>query len=131
LEGEAVISIESSGSFANTDSFFARLLRSDINSLLQPYGEEGVRALASATPVESGETARSWTYKVVRSKGSHSIVWSNSHIVEGQIIAILIQYGHGTGTGGFVQGRDYINPAIQPIFDRIAESVWKVVTTNG
>ena len=97
-------------------------------SLLDKYGREGVAALASATPVDSGETANSWYYEIERNNGSASITFYNSNIQNGVPIAIILQYGHGTGTGGWVQGRDYINPAIQPIFDKIANEAWKEVT---
>ena len=97
-------------------------------SLLDKYGREGVAALASATPVDSGETANSWYYEIERKNGSASISFYNSNIQNGVPIAIILQYGHGTGTGGWVQGRDYINPAIQPIFDKIANEAWKEVT---
>ena len=95
---------------------------------LDRYGREGVAALASATPIESGETANSWFYQIVRKNGTVSIEFHNSNIQNGVPIAIILQYGHGTGTGGWVQGRDYINPAIQPIFDRIANDAWREVT---
>ena len=95
---------------------------------LDKYGREGVAALASATPVDSGETANSWYYEIVRGKETVSIRFCNSHIDNGVPIAIILQYGHGTGTGGWVQGRDYINPAIRPLFDRIADSAWREVT---
>lgn len=88
----------------------------------------GVDALSAATPVDSGETARSWTYQIVRSSGYFSIRWLNTNRSNGVPIAILLQYGHGTGTGGYVQGRDYINPAMKPIFDQIEAEVRKVVT---
>ena len=97
---------------------------------LDKYGREGVAALASATPVESGQTARSWYYKVERSKESVSINFYNSNIQNGVPIAIILQYGHGTGTGGWVHGRDYINPAVQPIFDRLANEAWREVTNQ-
>ena len=95
---------------------------------LDKYGREGVAALASATPLESGETAGSWYYEIIHQRGSATITFNNSHVNKGVPIAIILQYGHGTGTGGWVQGRDYINPAIQPIFDRIAEDAWREVT---
>jgi len=104
--------------------------KGDIFLALEAYGQRGVDALANATPVDSGETANSWTYEVIRKHGYFSIVWSNTHVVEGRPIAILLQYGHATGTGGYVAGRDYINPAIRPIFDQIAADVWKVVTSS-
>lgn len=95
---------------------------------LDKYGRAGVAALASATPVDSGETANSWYYEIDRQNGSCSINFYNSNINEGVPIAIILQYGHGTGTGGWVEGRDYINPAIQPIFDEIVDAAWKEVT---
>lgn len=95
---------------------------------LDKYGKEGVKALESATPVDTGLTASSWYYKIEHSNGSVSITFFNSNIQNGVPIAIILQYGHGTRNGGFVQGRDYINPAIQPIFDKITEAAWKEVT---
>lgn len=95
---------------------------------LDKYGREGVAALASATPVDSGLTASSWYYEIEQKNGSISISFYNRNIQNGIPIAIIIQYGHGTGNGGWVQGRDYINPAIQPIFDKIANNVWREVT---
>lgn len=95
---------------------------------LDKYGREGVAALASATPVDTGQTANSWYYTIVRKNGSVSIEFSNSNIQNGVPIAVILQYGHGTRNGGWVQGRDYINPAIQPIFDRIANDAWREVT---
>ena len=97
-------------------------------SILDKYGREGVAALESATPSDSGETARSWYYKVERRKGSASIIFCNSHIHDGVPIAIILQYGHATRYGGWVEGRDYINPTIQPIFDRIVNELWREVT---
>lgn len=97
---------------------------------LSALGARGVSALAAYTPVESGLTASSWGYLVEISGATSRIIWTNSNVTrDGQPIAIMLQYGHGTGTGGYVRGRDYINPAIQPIFDKIAEDVWKVVTS--
>ena len=103
--------------------------KGDLFKVLDSYGREGVFALASATPVDSGLTSESWNYEIKRSRGSYSIIWSNSHVVDGTPVAIMLQYGHGTGTGGYVQGRDFINPAIRPVFDRIADKVWKAVTS--
>lgn len=96
---------------------------------LDKYGRAGVAALASATPVDTGLTAKSWRYEIVQEKGVARISFCNSNIQNGVPIAIILQYGHGTGTGGWVQGRDYINPAIQPIFDKILEDAWKEVTS--
>ena len=95
---------------------------------LDKYGREGVAALSSATPMESGLTASSWYYEIQHSNGSVKILFNNSNINDGVPIAIILQYGHGTGTGGWVEGRDYINPAIQPIFDKITEDAWREVT---
>jgi hypothetical protein len=95
---------------------------------LDKYGRKGVSALAAATPVDSGLTASSWSYEIENTKESAKITFNNSNIQNGVPIAIILQYGHGTGTGGWVQGRDYINPAIQPIFDQIVDDAWKEVT---
>ncbi len=122
--------LDDSGDFSKTEAWLKRLGEGDIFSNLDHFGQEGVSALSAATPVESGETARSWGYEVLRDSESYSIVWGNTNVVDGRPIAVLLQYGHGTGTGGYVQGRDYINPALQPIFDRIADEAWKVVTAT-
>lgn len=122
-----MISLTSSGSFGKTEEFLSRMTKGELFRLLDPYGQMGVAALASATPRESGETANAWKYKVDHRRGHHNIEWYNTNVVNGTPIAIILQYGHGTGTGGWVEGRDYINPAIQPIFDRIADEVWKKV----
>jgi hypothetical protein len=124
-----MIGFTSKGSFKNIESFLATMTKKDIGTQLDKYGAMGVAALSSATPVESGLTAASWYYEVVRKRGSYSIMWRNSHVVAGQSVVILLHYGHGTGTGGYVQGRDFINPSIRPIFDQIAADVWKVVTS--
>lgn len=124
-----MISFTSTGSFNNTEAFLKKMSKPNIRSVLDGLARQGVAALSSATPVESGLTASSWTYDIAESGGSWTITWSNTHVVNGVVIAILLQYGHGTGTGGYVAGRDYINPAIRPIFDKIADSVWKVVTS--
>ena len=97
---------------------------------LDKFGREGVAALASATPVDSGETAASWYYEITNRNNTITISFHNSNIQNGVPIAIILQYGHGTGTGGWVQGRDYMNPAIQPIFDQIANYAWKEVTRS-
>ena len=117
------------GNFNRTKRSLTRAAEARYLQNLERYGQEGVKALAAATPVESGETASSWYYEIKRTKGSISISWHNSHVVDGVNIAVILQYGHGTGTGGYVAGRDYINPAIRPIFDKIAENVWKEVAT--
>ena len=123
-----MITFRHQGNFSKTEKFLKKASKADISSILHKYGRKGVDALAAATPVDSGLTASSWDYEVSMSRGSYTITWSNSHINKGVPIAIILQYGHGTGTGGWVQGRDYINPAIQPIFDEIADSAWREVT---
>lgn len=95
---------------------------------LDKYGREGVAALSSATPVDSGLTASSWYYEITKENGSITISFKNSNIQNGVPIAVILQYGHGTRNGGWVQGRDYINPAIQPLFDKIADNAWREVT---
>ena len=116
------------GSFKNTEAFLNRNKKMDVYKILTSYAEQGVEALRENTPKDSGETADSWSYEIVESSRGYRIYWRNSHVNKGIPIAILIQYGHGPGTGGYVQGRDFINPAIQPIFDKIADEAWKEVT---
>lgn len=123
-----MISISQKGDFSKTTRYLDRIRKTSKIGVLDKYGREGVAALSSATPVESGQTANSWYYKINSSNGSDSIEFYNSNVNKGVPIAIILQYGHGTGTGGWVEGRDYINPAIQPIFDRIANELWKEVT---
>lgn len=123
-----MISFSHKGDFSKLTRYLERVKNAARIGILDKYGKEGVAALASATPVESGVTASSWSYKVESSSGSATISFYNSHVNKGVPIAVILQYGHGTGTGGWVQGRDYINPAIQPLFDRIAEEAWKEVT---
>ncbi len=123
-----MIGLRSIGSFAKTTAFLDRLMHGDIYKDLNRYGQMGVNALSRATPTDSGTTARSWSYNIERSRDGVTISWSNSNVNQGSNIAILIQYGHGTGTGGYVVGRDYINPAARPVFDQIANDVWKKVT---
>lgn len=124
-----MITIESKGSFKKTESFLAKISKQNLFRSLEKYGREGVSALQSATPAESGLTATSWSYDISSSRGSYSITWSNTNVVDGVPVAILLQYGHGTGTGGYVAGQDFINPALKPVFDRIAQDVWKAVTS--
>ena len=123
-----MIGFRQKGDFSKLSSYLEKAKEAAKIGILDKYGREGVAALASATPVETGKTAGSWYYEIKRQNGSVSLVFNNSNINKGVPIAIVLQYGHGTGTGGWVQGRDYINPAIQPVFDRIAETAWKEVT---
>lgn len=122
------IQITQKGSFDNTEEYLSHLSKDDLYATLNGYGSIGVAALSNATPVATGLTAESWYYEIKERKGYYSIVWHNSHVVEGRPIAILLQYGHGTGTGGYVMGRDYIMPAIRPIFDKMAADAWREVT---
>lgn len=123
-----MIEVEARGSFDNTENFLKRINKGDIFSSLDGYGQAGVRALSAATPSRSGATSASWYYEIKRRRGSYSVIWRNRNVVDGVPIAILIQYGHGTRNGGYVQGRDYINPAMRSIFDNMANDVWKEVT---
>lgn len=123
-----MISFESKGSFKNLEAYLSRAKRADAFHVLNKYGEIGVRALAQATPVDSGLSAESWTYSVEKKRGRYTIIWSNTNVVNGTPVVIMLQYGHGTGTGGWVQGRDFINPAMRPVFDQIADAVWREVT---
>ena len=125
-----MISFKHTGDFSKTTKFLERAKRGDYLKVLDKYGKEGVKALSSATPVDSGTTANSWSYKIEKGNGSAKIIYLNSNVNKGVPIAIILQYGHGTRNGGYVQGRDYINPAIQPIFDRIANEAWKEVTKS-
>lgn len=123
-----MINIRQKGDFSKTIKYLGRAKNAIRVSDLDKYGRQGVAALASATPVDTGTTADSWYYEIVREKDTVSITFNNSNIQNGVPIAIILQYGHGTGTGGWVQGRDYINPAIQPLFDKIANDAWREVT---
>ena len=123
-----MISFRHKGDFSKSTRFLEKAKGAVRHSSFDKYGRAGVAALASATPVDTGKTANSWGYEIVNDKGSVTISFTNSNIQNGVPIAIILQYGHGTGTGGWVQGRDYINPAIRPIFDKIVEEAWKEVT---
>lgn len=122
-----MISITSQGDLKKTDDFLKKLLNGDFYSDLNRYGEMGVAALSKATPVDSSLTANSWAYRIIRNRKRPGIEWYNKNQVNGTPVAILIQYGHATGTGGFVQGRDFINPSMRPIFEKIADEIWKKV----
>ena len=123
-----MISFRQKGDFSKLTHFLERAKESVRIGDLDKYGREGVAALSSATPIDSGETANSWSYEITNKNGSATITFKNSNIQNGVPIAIILQYGHGTKNGGWVQGRDYINPAIQPIFDEIANKAWREVT---
>lgn len=123
-----MISFRQKGDFSKLTRYLERVKEAARLSILDKYGRAGVAALSSATPVDTGETAGSWFYEIEHNNGSATITFCNSHIEQGVPIAIILQYGHATGTGGWVEGRDYINPAIQPIFDEIASEAWEEVT---
>lgn len=125
-----MITIRHKGSLSKTTRFLERAKHAIRLADLDRYGREGVAALASATPVDSGLTASSWYYEITYTKAGAKIAFKNSNIQNGVPIAIILQYGHGTGTGGWVEGRDYINPAIQPIFDRLADDAWREVVRS-
>lgn len=125
-----MISFTSKGSFDGTRNYLRKISRGDFYRGLDKYAREGVNALARATPIDTGLTAVSWDYKIEISRASCTITWINSDIESGFPVSIMLQYGYGTGTGGYVQGRDYINPAMRPVFDRIEEAVRKAVTSS-
>lgn len=125
-----MISFVHHGNFKRTENFFDKVLHRDYRSILNSYGAKGVDALAAATPKDSGKTASSWTYSIEEKNGSISIVWSNTNVNKGVNIAVILQYGHGTRNGGYVVGRDYINPALQPLFDEIASNAWREVVSK-
>lgn len=121
-----MVTFSRKGDFRKTFNFLKRAKKLNF-SILERYGELGVRALADNTPVDTGLTAASWKFRIVQDGDGVSIEWYNTNVKDGQVIAILIQYGHATKNGGFVQGVDYINPALRPIFDQISKDLWKEV----
>ena len=123
-----MITFRQKGDFSKLTRFLERAKEAVHLGDLDKYGRQGVAALSSATPVDSGLTAESWYYEIENKNGSAIITFNNSNIQNGVPIAIILQYGHGTRNGGWVEGRDYINPAIQPIFDEIANEAWREVT---
>jgi hypothetical protein len=124
-----LISFKVSGSTKKTEAFLQKMSKGSLFNSLDSSAREGVSALIAGTPVDSGLAADSWGYEIERSKSETIIKWTNNDVENGFPVAIMLQYGHGTGTGGYVQGRDYINPAMKPVFDRIANQVWKAVTS--
>lgn len=123
-----MIIITQKGNFNSTERYLKRLKEAELFATLNKYGSMGVTALSNATPTDTGKTAGSWYYDIKQRPGYYSIRWHNHNVVDGRPIAILLQYGHGTGTGGYVQGRDFIMPAIRPIFDQMAAEAWREVT---
>lgn len=123
-----MIELEVTGSFKNLEKFLKAASKEDFYAGLDALAQRGVEALAANTPKDTGATASSWDYTIKKSRGRLTITWTNSHVDSGVPVAIILQCGHATGTGGYVAGTDYINPAIKPIFDDIARQVWKKVT---
>ena len=126
---EQLIRITSKGDFNRTFKFLKKMQTFEVKRILEHYAQMGVSALASATPVDSGQTANCWGYEIEASGEDATIYWTNTNQNKGVYIAVILQYGHGTGTGGYVQGRDNINPAIRPVFDKIAAEAWREVTS--
>lgn len=123
-----MIKIKHKGDYSKATAYLSKLYKTKFLKSLDKYGRRGVDALRSATPVDSGLAASSWYYTIEQGNGFSRIRFANSDVENGFHVAIMLQYGHGTGTGGWVEGRDYINPAIQPIFDQIADAAWQEVT---
>lgn len=122
-----MITFKQKGDFSATTNYLKKLKQQKIYNSVINYGNKGVAALSAATPINTGKTASSWYYKVEQNNSSIKLIFCNSNIQNGVPIAVILQYGHGTGTGGWVEGRDYINPAIQPIFDEIVNKAWEEV----
>lgn len=121
--------LQVSGSYSKSEAYLRSLLKLPILDILKKFGQEGVDALSRGTPVDSGLAANSWRFEATQRGSVYELVWSNSDVENGFPVAIMLRYGYATGTGGYVQGRDYITPAIEPIFDRIKNEVWKAVTS--
>lgn len=124
-----MITFRKKGDFSKTEKFLKKSMGRDYVKVLEKFGKYGVEALTSATPVDTGMTAVSWSYKIIQNEDGMSVEWHNDNINDHVNIAIILQYGHATRNGGWVEGRDYINPALQPIFDLLAEAAWKEVTS--
>lgn len=124
-----MLTITHSGDYSNIEKFLRFIDQEKYIKTIYQYAKRGVDALSSATPIDSGKTASSWTSEIVIGKNSVNIYWNNENVNNGVNIAVILQYGHGTRNGGYVQGRDYINPAIRPVFDKMAEELWREVTS--
>ena len=123
-----MISFHQKGDFSNLEKLLKKSLGKGYRKVLEQYGREGVAALSAATPRKTGKTASSWEYEITEKNGQLSVIWKNKNINNGVNIAIILQYGHGTRNGGYVQGIDYINPALRPIFEKMADAAWKEVS---
>ena len=126
----ALITFRHRGNFNKMEKFLNKISRKEYLNVLDRYGQLGVNALSEATPVDSGLTASSWTYEIEQTSNKTTISWLNTNTNQDVNIAVILQYGHGTGTGGYVQGRDYINPAMRPVFDSIADEAWREVSSS-
>nr|DAO14360.1 MAG TPA: type I neck protein [Caudoviricetes sp.] len=122
-----VLTVRQKGDFRKSLTFFTHLKKRSIRPILEKYGRLGVERLADATPKATGKTAASWSYEIKMDQSGATICWKNSNIVDGVPIAVILQYGHGTRNGGYVEGLDYINPAIKPIFEALADELWREV----
>lgn len=122
-----MITFKQKGDFSKTEKFLKKSFGRNYIDVLEKYAQQGVAALSAATPIDSGQTAISWEYEIIQNDSSISIVWKNTNVNKGVNIALMLQYGHGTRNGGYVSGRDYINPALKPIFDKMADAAWKEV----
>ena len=125
-----MITFRQQGDFSNLSKMLEKMREGVDLGILDKYGRAGVAALRAATPVDTGLTADSWGYEITRKKDSVSIVFTNANVQKGIPIAIILQYGHATGNGGWVEGRDYINPAIRSVFDKLADSAWEEVSSK-
>lgn len=123
-----MIGIRQKGNFSKTEKFLKKSFGRNYINVLEKFGQQGVSALSAATPIDSGVTATSWSYEIIQNKENISVIWKNSNVQKNVNIALILQYGHGTRNGGYVSGRDYINPALRPIFDKMADAAWKEVT---
>lgn len=123
-----MITVTQKGDFKNLEAFLKKPFKKNARSILERYGKMGVQSLSAATPKDTGNTAASWGYEIEEKSDSITIRWTNSNVNKGVNIAIILQYGHGTKNGGYVVGRDYINPAMRPVFDQLADKLWKEVT---
>lgn len=126
-----MLTFTAKGDFTKTQSFLTHMLKLDFESVLHRAGEDGVKALSEATPKDTGLTSKSWTYELVKGPGMYKLIWKNSNKNKGVPIALLIQYGHGTGTGGYVPPVDYINPALEPIFEKLDKYIQKYLKDEG
>lgn len=125
-----MIEFRHKGNFSNLEKLLKSSIGNNYQKVLERYAQEGVNALSAATPKDTGKTASSWKYKITKNGNTLSIIWSNTNVDNGVNVAVILQYGHGTKNGGYVQGIDYINPALKPIFDKLAEAAWKEVTAK-